>query len=167
MLYPLTQGKFTLIDDADLSVLQAHAWYAAYRPRDRRWCVQGFTGGRTIYLHRQLMDAPPDKLVDHINGDPLDNRRENLRLTDDVGNGRNARRYSRCASGLKGVHQDTPGRWRARITFSGKTWTLGTFDSAESAARAYDAAARERFGEFACVNFPLPGERSALTGARH
>lgn len=67
-------------------------------------------------------------------------------------------------AGFKGVSSGCLSRatWRARITAHGKTMNLGFFVSREDAARAYDDAARELFGAFACVNFPHDGERGAL-----
>jgi hypothetical protein len=110
--------------------------------------------------------------VDHANGDGLDNRRQNLRQATQQQNMRNSRKYRGGSSRYKGVCWKIRNqRWLAQIYVSEQDASgvptkrklhLGTFTDQETAARAYDAAAREHFGEFACLNFPLPGERGAL-----
>ncbi len=162
--FVLTQGKATFVDDEDVVVMSQYVWYAAYRPRDRRWVVQACSAGRTLYLHRVLVGASDEQVVDHRDGNPLNNQRSNLRIATPLGNSRNARRAARNGSGFKGVSQDKS-LWRARITICGKTVSLGHFPSADIAAVAYDEAARAAFGEFACVNFAQAGERCALTVA--
>lgn len=103
-------------------------------------------------------------LVDHVNGDGLDNRRVNLRPATRSQNQGNRRKFLSTASQYKGV---TPwakdkARW---IAVCRRKKVLGVFNSEAEAALAYDAAARQEFGEYAALNFPGPGERSALTGA--
>lgn len=115
----------------------------------------GKQNDKVVQLHRWIMDAKPGQVVDHINGDRMDNRRENLRLCTVAQNIRNQKpRASR--SGLKGVFKKR-GRWQASYTFEGKKIYIGNFSTPEEAARAYDAAAREAFGEFALLNFPDAG----------
>ena len=115
----------------------------------------------------------PTVKVDHRDGNTLDNRRENLRVATAAQNVRNARKKrSATTSRYKGVFftRGRKGRslskpWQAQIRRGGKNRYLGCFETAEAAALAYDTAARETFGEFACLNFPRDGERSALTPA--
>lgn len=94
--------------------------------------------------------------VDHINGDGLDNRRSNLREANAAQNAANAGLRSDSVSGFKGVYPNTAGGlpWKAEIRANGKRRYLGIFGDPATAARAYDAAAREAFGEFARLNFP-------------
>jgi hypothetical protein len=88
--------------------------------------------------------------LDHINGDRADNRRSNLRLADRTQNNANARRRSDNTSGHKGVSRHGQcNRWQARIRVRGRTIYLGLHKTQEAAAAAYDAAAREHFGEYA------------------
>lgn len=103
----------------------------------------------TIYYGEE-----PDGMVDHINGDRLDNRIENLRIADYSQNSANARRHSRNTSGFKGASKVLKkgrwtGRWQASITVRNKQMNLGYFDTAEQAHEAYLDAARKHHGEFA------------------
>ena len=109
-----------------------------------------------IILHRYIMKVTdPDILVDHKNKDTLDNRRENLRTCDKSQNAANSGPRS---GKYKGVYyrKDT-NKWIAQFTYLGKTKHLGSFNSVENAARAYDKAAFEQHGKFAYLNFPKKG----------
>ena len=109
----------------------------------------------TMFLHRFLMNPPPGYMVDHINHNGLDNRRENLRICTRVENGRNRLPSKKSASGYKGVVKTSRGcRWQAKINIDKKQTYIGSFATAEEAARAYDAKAIEVFGEYANLNFP-------------
>lgn len=90
-------------------------------------------------------------IVDHVNGDGLDNRRSNLRIVSSTQNRWNAKVRSDCRSGLRGVRQQQ-GRWIARILVDGRRRSLGSFSTAEEAAAAYDAAASKFFGVMARLN---------------
>jgi len=91
--------------------------------------------------------------IDHIDGNGLDNRRQNLRPANESTNGANRAISSNNTSGFKGVVRSRT-KWGAVITPSGRKVWLGTFLTPEDAARAYDAAAAVYFGEFARLNFP-------------
>jgi hypothetical protein len=94
--------------------------------------------------------------VDHVNLDTLDHRRVNLRLCTCRENHFNRRKYGNGSSGYKGVSWYRPYRkWRVYATKDGRTHHLGYFDTKADAARAYDAKARELFGEFARCNFEV------------
>ena len=163
---PLTQGQVAIVDAADFERLSQWKWYAhlehngyrAYRQTPR---VEGRQ--RTQSMHRAIIDAPASMMVDHINHDPLDNRRANLRLCTRIENGRN-RRGSQAGSSSQflGVSwHKGDGKWHARIAVNRRPKLVGSFTCEIAAALAYDAAARELFGEFANPNFPLTANHSA------
>lgn len=105
-----------------------------------------------IKLHRFVLDAPPDKIVDHINKNKLDCRRENLRLCGYSGNGANRKpNKNNKGSEFKGV-QLKGNRWQAAIKKNGKWIYIGSFGSEGEAAHAYNNKAIELFGEFASLN---------------
>lgn len=160
----LTQGFVALVDDEDYQrVMEAGRWHVRHTPDGRSYAKRTIANSdrtfTTVLLHTFLTGWA---CVDHRNGDGLDNRRANLRSADSGENARNARRRSDNTSGFKGVHhRRATGRWQAYINQGGRRRHLGIFDNPESAALAYDAAARELHREFAAVNFPRAGERAA------
>jgi hypothetical protein len=110
---------------------------------------------KTMYLHREIMQAPKGLLVDHKNNDGLDNRRANLRLATHSQNGCNRPRKKNGSSRFKGViFLKDRKRWSARLKKNGKHIFLGNFKNEIDAARVYDEAAKQYHGEFACLNFP-------------
>jgi hypothetical protein len=150
----LTQGKVAIVADADFEMLSQWKWF----------CNSGGYAARTltrrphkwqIRMHRVILGiTDPSIDCDHRNGDKLDNRRENLRACTRAENMRNkAKMAIACASPFKGVcwHKAT-NRWIASIKRNGESFHLGLFRVEEEAARAYDAAAKELFGEFARLN---------------
>lgn len=142
-------GKATLIDEADAPIAEARPWYL-------HSCGYAVSHDGT-YLHRALAKPPAGLQVDHVNGDRLDNRRCNLRVTTATGNSRNSGASRRSTSGFKGVSKTRGGRWRAYINIQRRQRTLGVHATAELAARAYDAAAVRLYGEYARLNFGAAG----------
>lgn len=150
---PLTQGKIALVDDADLSLIAQYTWCA--QQHHGNWYAMTATTGVKIKMHRLIMAAPPKLLVDHVDGDGLNNRRSNLRFSTLSQNQWNTRRSSGL-SRFKGVTKAKGCKsWIAAITVNGKRIHLGSFIDEADAARAYDEAALEYFGEFACTNAML------------
>ncbi len=155
---PLTKGFVALVDDEDFERLSVHRWHmvTAYAGRKVR---NGDRVGATM-MHRELMSPPPGMVVDHINGDTLDNRKNNLRVCTPSQNKTN--RICIGKSGFKGVESRRNGSvWVVRMNRESKQLYFGRFRSAEEAARAYDEHARKIHGEFARLNFPREGEQSA------
>lgn len=154
---PLSRGMFALIDDEDAERVLALRWHA--QPgRNGRWYAKRTylkSGKYTkIGMHRFILLPPACIEVDHIDGDGLNNTRQNLRLSTRAQNSWNTGARSHSRTGLKGVSVH-PGAFHAAIAVRGKSTFLGRFKTAEEAARAYDAAARVLHGEFAFLNYPV------------
>lgn len=109
--------------------------------------------GRNLELGRYLLKAQKGKFIDHINRDPLDNRRSNLRECTVAENTRNRKMHKNNRVGYKGVAK-VNGSYQARILVDGEFILLGCYHIKELAARVYDLAALEYHGEFAVTNFP-------------
>jgi hypothetical protein len=151
----LTHGKWALVDKVEYDWLIGFQWRAV-RIRNTWYAHAYLLGGKGEFMHRMITGVGPDEQVDHRDGDGLNNRRANLRPTTRAMNQANRRKvWSR--TGYKGVRFDGERErpWRAYITVKGKQTTLGQYETAEEAARAYDRAAREQFGEFAKTNEDL------------
>lgn len=143
---PLTQGEFALVDDDMFAYLSQWKWYLSDTGYAERKPVSG-----KVIMHRDIMGNPKGKQIDHINGNRLDNRRENLRVCNRSQNAMNTEKRSTNKSGYKGVSLDgKSGKWVAHI----RNTYVGGFHDIVEAARAYDAKARELFGDFAKLNFP-------------
>ena len=107
----------------------------------------------SVFLHRFVVDPDPGWVVDHIDGDGLNNTRANLRICTGADNARNRRLHRNNSTGYRGVYARGLG-FDARIRHEGRLLFLGTFPTAEEAGRVRDQAALEYFGEFASLNFP-------------
>ena len=143
----LTQGKKAIVDDEDFEELSKSKWYTH---RKYAACHQK---NPMVVMHRIILGAKKGQQVDHINGDGLDNRRENLRFCTQAENQWNRRKQKNNTSGFKGVvlNQIT-GKWVAQITVKGKAMNLGYFVEKKDAAETYDKAAFRYYGEFARLN---------------
>jgi hypothetical protein len=151
----LSCGMVTKVDSEDYPFLAQFIWHpfkhgrgtvCVARPGPK---VDG--KNTTIYLHRLVMKAEKGDVVDHINRDPLDNRLVNLRVCSHRENMLNRKGNHGSVSGFKGVALKR-NKWRARIKVYGKEKSLGSFDTKEQAALAYNKAAAEHFGAFAYLN---------------
>lgn len=152
----LSQGKVALVDDEDYEWLNQWKWYALVNNRGTFYAVRSEYGPqkrKTIILHRVILIAPVGMHVDHINGDGLDNRRCNLRLSTNSENLSNRTRTKKNTSGFKGVYwYKSNKKWTAQICVNFRKIYLGMYDDPKEAAHAYDKAAIEHFGEFAKTN---------------
>lgn len=153
----LTQGQRAIIDDDDYEKLAVFKWQA--RKISGLWYATRMArvnGKKTNFaMHRVILNAPTGQDVDHINGNGLDNQKRNLRLVGDSENQQNRHRWPLNTSGYRGVTRiEKWNKWQAGIKRFGKSYHLGWHDTAEGAARAYDAKAREIYGPRALVNFP-------------
>ena len=157
---PVTLGQYAIVDPEDYERINKYKWnaYRGYSSYYSKRKIYNRKNGseRTIYMHRYIMNAPEEMVVDHINHNGLDNRKVNLRLATRAENARYARKTkNKFSSDYKGVHYiKKVNRWRTTITFEDKMIYVGQFRDEESAGKAYDRAAKKYFGEFACLNFP-------------
>lgn len=151
----LSQGKYALVDDADYEWLNQWKW--TYHSMGSGAAARKIKVGKgkqaSVLMHRLILDASDGMHVDHINGDGLDNRRENLRQCTPQQNWRNRKPANKNGSGYKGAYPNK-NHWEAAITVNRQRLYLGCFGNPEDAARAYDEAAREHFGKYARLNFP-------------
>lgn len=155
---PTSRRRFVLVDEVDVDKFGLREKSIGE--------TSGYASIRGQLLHRILMGDPQSLQVDHINGDPLDCRRSNLRLVTGAQNRGNTKARA-GTSRFKGVHRDRRTRsWTAAINFGGRVRRLGSFATEEDAARAYDAAARELRRGLDRLNFPRDGEYSALCQTR-
>lgn len=153
----LTQGKFAIVDAEDYEKLSRYKWYAQ-RHGERWYAVRNeYLGGgeyRQIYMHREILNPPAGMEIDHINHDSLDNRRVNIRICTNSQNMMNGNSHKGSSSKFKGVFWHKLRRkWQAQIRKNYKAIYLGYYDSEVEAARTYDRAAKDLFGEFAKPNF--------------
>lgn len=147
----LSKGKYALIDDSDFELISQHKWYAV---ETFKWYALAFQNKKSISMHRFIMGAKEGQQVDHINGNSLDNRRSNLRFCNNAQNQYNRLPDHVSISKYKGVRWHKRDKlWYAAIKINGKQKWLGYHRDEISAAKTYDAAAKELFGEFAKLNF--------------
>lgn len=153
---PLSGGGYAWVDVADYEWLNQYHWRLLNGYPSRR------EKNREVLMHRQIMEPPADKVVDHIDGNRCNACRANLRICTRNENQFNQRKRRNGLSRFKGVtFNKQVGKWAAHYRLNGRLHHLGYFEDEVEAARAYDYAAIQHFGEFACVNLPRewPPER--------
>jgi hypothetical protein len=145
------EGLDITVDNGDYSLLKDSKW----RVNSHGYVFRNETINHKntfISLHRFLMNFP-NGTVDHINGDKLDNQRENLRICKFSDNNKNQPRYKNNKSGYKGVTwHSRHNYWEAHIGVNGKQLFLGKFNDKKEAALTYNYAAQKYHGEFARLN---------------
>jgi hypothetical protein len=156
-LVPLQDGLSAIIDAIDTDLVSGRSWHLTFNKKGTHKAVVTTImvnrRVRTAKLHRVILGEPRG-LVDHRDGDVLNNRRNNLRACDAIENGQNKHRSTRMQRGsLKGVAEMPSGRFWAKIQVNKRAKSLGTYETEELAARMYDAAAVQFFGDFARPNF--------------
>lgn len=154
----LTRGKVALVDDADFDWLNQLKWYASEAKKNTFYAmrVNCYGGERvSIFMHRLIVGLTDRKiLVDHKDGNGLNNQRQNLRSATPTQNCYNRRFYkAKKSSKYKGVYLDRPGgSWYSKIQINRVRKYLGMFKSEIDAAIAYNEAATKYHGEFARLN---------------
>lgn len=151
----LTQGKVAIVDDEDYALVSQYKWWA-HKIRNIYY-VQAHEpkNNKKIRMHRLIMGiADPKVGIDHINGNGLDNRKNNLRIATKSQNGMNQKPQKNRSSKFKGIYWNKNAKkWQAQIKINKKNKYLGLFNIETEAAKSYDIAAKELFGEFARLNF--------------
>lgn len=151
MIIPLTKNYHTRIDDEDAARVLTFKWYASLTA-DGHVYATNICKRKNIKLHRFILDAKRGEIVDHKNGDTLDNRKSNLRKVTLSENAANTKaKINKKYSTIKGVSYLISGnrakRWTAQVQVSGKTFRLGYFPTEKSAYLAYKAKHLALFGE--------------------
>ena len=148
----LTQGKTAIVDDEDFEEVSKYKWYCHGGYAER---VVARDGERqtSVRMHVSIMGGKAGFEIDHINGNPLDNRKENLRHVTGAQNQHNQNARGGGTSKYKGVSwKKTDKRWRSQITIGGKVYCLGSYKSEQDAAYVYNAWAESFFGNCARLN---------------
>jgi hypothetical protein len=161
----LSQGYVTIVDNDDYDrLMKMGAWCVNVEGKGSRFyavrdiVIQKKTQKTTykrkrVRMHRIIMNAPDGVLIDHVDGDGLNNRKKNLRFATHQENMKNRKLSLNSTCGYKGVcFEKYNCKWRARIGINGKQKHLGYYETKEDAAKAYNDSAIENFGEFARLN---------------
>jgi hypothetical protein len=162
---PLTQGQYAIVDADIYDYLMQWNWFARWDSKGKRYYASVSLKDEVnkTFRHQEMsrtiigLQWWNKVKVDHRNHNGLDNRRSNLRKSNDSQNQANACLRTDNTSGYKGVvrSKNKSGGWIAKIQVNGKDIYLGRFADIIEATKAYDNAARQHFGEFAMTNFPI------------
>lgn len=163
---PLTQGYFAIVDNKDYPTLTRNKWLAYTSPT-----AKTFYAGRCkivkgkrefIPMHREILGLvyKDGVIVDHKDGDGLNNQRYNLRKVTKGLNGHNCKLYSSNSTGYKGVQQISAKKWKTVMRVKKKITWVGAFSNIIDAAKAYDKMAILIYGKSAKLNFPLKRRNS-------
>lgn len=146
---PIGKDLFVVIDDEDFALVSKFNWHKHSSSDSTTYYASA-----NVKMHRLIMDAKPGDIIDHINGDPLDNRKQNLRKCTNSQNQQNT--HSRGGTSRhKGVSfNKKSGMWLGVFNYEGKRYYCGLFQSEDDCACAVDQKRKEVCGEFAILNFP-------------
>lgn len=139
----LTKGKVAFVDDEDFERVSAFKWCASFDGRSNWYAKRTIRldGKKSVMgMHRFILNAPQGYVVDHINGNTLDNTRKNLRIVTAQQNNANRVR-PRDNIGIRFIY----GKWRAQISFNNRSVYLGGFNTKQDASTAYKDARKRLF----------------------
>lgn len=149
----LTQNKVAMVDDDDFEYLNQFKW--TYYKSGHGYAGRRGKNNESILMHRDIMNVlnKNNTLIDHIDGNGLNNQKSNLRLANKSQNAFNRKKTSKNTSGYKGVTWSKyANSWFVSITVNKRKIYLGNFKVIEDAAKAYNEAALKYHGEFAHLN---------------
>jgi len=145
----LTRNQVAIIDEDDNSLINQRSWQYHWHGY-----AVSHINNKTILMHRLIMNFPKGS-IDHINGNKLDNRKQNLRIATVSQNGANRKLNTKSKSGFKGVTWNKRKRkWSVVIIKEKKKYFLGYYYDPVEGAKVYDKKAKELFNEYARLNFP-------------
>lgn len=155
----LTKGYVAIVDDEDYDRVSNHKWRVDVIKRSdgsKTAYAKSAIKKKTVYLHRFVYGDTKGMHIDHIDGNPLNNSKSNLRTCTHSQNMKNRCIVTGASSQYKGVTWDVDSKkWRARICANKIVMSLGLYESEEEASRVYDMAAAKYFGDFARTNKPV------------
>jgi len=145
--------NYAIIDNGDWLLIKSYKWHVMCTSIKSGKKLYAYTNRLGVTsMHRLIMDAKSGQIIDHVNGNGLDNRRSNLRFSSHTLNQINRGKQKNNKSGYKGVCRRR-NKWIAQISKNKKHYFLGYFNSKIEAAKAYDAKAKELYNDFARLNF--------------
>lgn len=152
MKVKLTKGKEAVIDNLDFDLISKYKWRYGFGGMGGEYAVTGNgKGSPTIRMHRLILGAKKGQIIDHVDGNGLNNMRKNLRIVSSLESSQNKGIYKNNTVGQKGVYLHR-GKFEARIMVNDKRIYLGRFDTAKEAGVVYRQAELKYFGEFARKN---------------
>jgi beta-glucosidase/6-phospho-beta-glucosidase/beta-galactosidase len=151
-LIKLTKDKYSIIDDEDYETISKNKW-SAYKGHNTYYACRTIKKDKkktSVQMHRTILKlTDPSLVVDHVNGNGLDNRKENLRICTDSQNLMNRSKPKNNTSGYKGVsYSKSKKKYTAQIGINWKVYNLGFYDTAEEASKVYQERAKKEFGKF-------------------
>lgn len=142
-----------LVDDEDYPLLNRFNWWA-FKSR-YTYYAQARIGGKMVLVHRLIMPARKNQIIDHKDNNGLNNQKNNLRVCSFSQNNQNSKNREHNTSGFRGVHYNRRDKmYYCRIGNKGKRLFVGCFKDSTEAAKAYDVKAKELHGQFCKLNFP-------------